>query len=316
MKNYSVSSKIASCFAGECVGFLVGLASGISRRPALGWPFTISQEERLSYGFGSPRSLGGLVISLRLGCVDGWAFCYSSANGGIASCFAGEVAGFLVGLASGVSRRLALGWPLAASQKERLSYCVGSPCYARRLVISLRLGCVDGWAFCYSSANGEITSCFAGGGASFLVGLASGSASPLGFWLAFHHKPRRTLVLWFRLTPVARRLVISLRLGCVDGWAFCYSSANGGIASCFAGRGAGFLVDLASGGLSPLGFGLAFHHKPRRTLVLWFRLTPVAWRLRDLTGNWVCRWLGVLLFIRQWGNRFLLCGRVCGLSSS
>ncbi len=64
MKNYSVSSKIASCFAGECVGFLVGLASGISRRPALGWPFTISQEERLSYGSGSPcyaRRLGDFI---------------------------------------------------------------------------------------------------------------------------------------------------------------------------------------------------------------------------------------------------------------
>ena len=108
MKNYSVSSKIASCFAGECVGFLVGLASGISRRPALGWPFTISQEERLSYGFGSPRSLGGLVISLRLRCVDGWAFHYSSANGEIASCFAGEYVDFLVRKVSrGVSPSLA-----------------------------------------------------------------------------------------------------------------------------------------------------------------------------------------------------------------
>ena len=31
------------------------------------------------------------------------------------------------------SRRRALGWPLTVSQEERLSYCVGSPPYARRL---------------------------------------------------------------------------------------------------------------------------------------------------------------------------------------
>ena len=31
------------------------------------------------------------------------------------------------------SRHRALGWPLAASQEEHLSYCVGSPLYARRL---------------------------------------------------------------------------------------------------------------------------------------------------------------------------------------
>jgi len=31
------------------------------------------------------------------------------------------------------SRRRALGWPLAASQEEHLSYCVGSPLYAGRL---------------------------------------------------------------------------------------------------------------------------------------------------------------------------------------
>ncbi|MFP3345509.1 hypothetical protein R0J87_23800, partial [Halomonas sp. SIMBA_159] len=50
----------------------------------------------MSYGSGSPRSLGGLEISLEIGCVDGWAFHYSSANREIASCFAGEGAGFLV----------------------------------------------------------------------------------------------------------------------------------------------------------------------------------------------------------------------------
>lgn len=44
-----------------------------------------------------PFTLGGFVISLEIGCVDGWVFGYSSANGGIASCFAGESAGFLVG---------------------------------------------------------------------------------------------------------------------------------------------------------------------------------------------------------------------------
>ena len=30
-------------------------------------------------------------------------------------------------------RRRALGWPLAVSQEEHLSYCVGSPLYAWRL---------------------------------------------------------------------------------------------------------------------------------------------------------------------------------------
>ena len=34
------------------------------RRPALGWPLAVSQEERLSYGVGSPLAHGGLVISL------------------------------------------------------------------------------------------------------------------------------------------------------------------------------------------------------------------------------------------------------------
>jgi len=39
------------------------------RRPALGWPLAISQEERLSYGIGSPWVLGGLKISLSLVCL-------------------------------------------------------------------------------------------------------------------------------------------------------------------------------------------------------------------------------------------------------
>ncbi len=30
-----------------------------SRRRALGWPLAVSQEERLSYGVGSPLALGG-----------------------------------------------------------------------------------------------------------------------------------------------------------------------------------------------------------------------------------------------------------------
>ncbi|MFP3386884.1 hypothetical protein, partial [Tritonibacter sp. SIMBA_163] len=30
-------------------------------------------------------------------------------------------------------RRRALGWPLAISQEEHLSYCIGSPLYAGRL---------------------------------------------------------------------------------------------------------------------------------------------------------------------------------------
>jgi len=31
----------------------------VIRRPALGWPLAVSQEERLPYGVGSPWALGG-----------------------------------------------------------------------------------------------------------------------------------------------------------------------------------------------------------------------------------------------------------------
>ena len=155
-----------------------------------------------------------------------------------------------------------------------------------------------------------------GGSCGLFSWFSFWSKSPLGFGLAFHHKPRRTLVLWFRLT-----LLRPAACDFIEAWVCRWLGVllfirQWGNRFLLCGRGADFLVGLASGGASPLGFGLAFHHKPRRTLVLWFRLTPVAWRLRDLTGNWVCRWLGVLLFIRQWGNRFLLCGGRCGLSSS
>ena len=44
-------------------------ASCAIRHPALGWPLAIRQEERLSYGIGSPLTLGGLKISLSLVCL-------------------------------------------------------------------------------------------------------------------------------------------------------------------------------------------------------------------------------------------------------
>ncbi len=57
------------------------------------------------------------------------------------------------------SRRRALGWPLAISQKEHLSYGIGSPLYARRLG-----NFIDGGVFrqsCYCTqlpASGGIAS--------------------------------------------------------------------------------------------------------------------------------------------------------------
>jgi len=43
------------------------------RLPAWGWPLAISQEERLSYGIGSPWALVGLEISLVLACLSRFA---------------------------------------------------------------------------------------------------------------------------------------------------------------------------------------------------------------------------------------------------
>ena len=43
-------------------------------------------------------------------------------------------------------RRLALGWPLAVSQENRLSYCIGSPVCARRLFIFFRTSQLK-WSF-------------------------------------------------------------------------------------------------------------------------------------------------------------------------
>ena len=41
-----------------------------------------------------------------------------------------------------VLRRRTLGWPLAISQEERLSYSIGSPLYAGRLSDFFDWGCV------------------------------------------------------------------------------------------------------------------------------------------------------------------------------
>ncbi len=46
-----------------------------------------------------------------------------------------------------VTRCLALGWPLAASQEERLSCGVGSPCALGSLYISLIVGRLRECAF-------------------------------------------------------------------------------------------------------------------------------------------------------------------------
>ena len=58
-------------------GLLVELFRGFEwcfvltiRRPALGWPLAVSQEEHLSYCVGSPLALGGLDISLCEDCLS------------------------------------------------------------------------------------------------------------------------------------------------------------------------------------------------------------------------------------------------------
>ena len=50
-----------------------------------------------------------------------------------------------------VSRRRALGWPLARSQEEHLSYCIGSPLALGGLEISLVGVCLGRTAFVPSS---------------------------------------------------------------------------------------------------------------------------------------------------------------------
>ena len=111
------------------------LQVGIRRR-ALGWPLTVSQEEHLSYCVGSPlyaRRLRDFIESdlFNLICF----FIQLPASGGIASwirrvqdSWSLRVALFPCSIfLLGNIRCLALGWPLAVSQEEHLSYYVGSP---------------------------------------------------------------------------------------------------------------------------------------------------------------------------------------------
>ncbi|ANU20806.1 hypothetical protein BBI15_11570 [Planococcus plakortidis] len=129
----------------NCFSSLLGLHLSI-RRPALGWPPAISQEEHLSYGIGSPLALDGLEISLigvRLIRTASIKSCRLAGKSlpkervkeivrfCVLNCFSS-----LLGLHLTV-RLPALGWPLAISQEERLSYGIGSPLALDGLEISM-----------------------------------------------------------------------------------------------------------------------------------------------------------------------------------
>jgi len=107
-----------------------------SRRPALGWPLAASQEEHLSHGIGSPLALGGWKISLiqvRLNRSASIPSCRLVGKSLPEMSIEKDSKKFIVYLFRLLfklllnTRRLALGWPLAVSQEEHLSYCFGSP---------------------------------------------------------------------------------------------------------------------------------------------------------------------------------------------
>ncbi|KYG60181.1 hypothetical protein AY633_08130 [Planococcus maritimus] len=115
-----------------------------------------------------PFTPGGLVISLIRVCLDRSASVLSCRLVGkslpgktdkkIARVFGSNSFSILFVLLL-ILRRRTLGWPLAISQEERLSYGIGSPLYARRLRDFVDLGAFKSiYFFIMLPASGGIAS--------------------------------------------------------------------------------------------------------------------------------------------------------------